>query len=104
MENDIEGLEKICGLKPPNVEFILVGNNPNFVYQSDPSYLVKILYDIDGNIINVNSWLECANYAFGGWSDILPGTINWEKNAFFVYSILIISYLAKDKLKKLLYK
>ena len=104
MENNIGDLEKICGTKPYNVEFILIGNNPEFVYQSDPSYLVKILYDIDGNIINVNSWLECANYASGGWSDVLPGMINWERNTFFIYSIFIISYLLKNKLKGFLYK
>ena len=24
--------------------------------------------DIEGNIINVNSWFECANYVNGGWT------------------------------------
>ena len=26
------------------------------------------LFDIDGNVINVNSWFECANYVNGGWT------------------------------------
>ena len=59
MEIDISKLEEVCGSKPSNMEFILVGNDPNFVYQIDPSYQVKILYDAESNIINVNSWLEC---------------------------------------------
>tara|TARA_B000000475_G_C15806810_1_gene369888 strand:- start:280 stop:594 length:315 start_codon:yes stop_codon:yes gene_type:complete len=99
MENNISELENICGLKPVDVEFILVGNNPNFIYQNDANYLVKILYDLDGNIINVNSWLECANYAAGGWSNIIPGTVNWEKNIFILYSLLTITYLMKNKIR-----
>ena len=26
------------------------------------------LFDIEGNVIEVNSWFECAHYVNGGWS------------------------------------
>tara|TARA_B110000003_G_C16572202_1_gene504767 strand:- start:837 stop:1151 length:315 start_codon:yes stop_codon:yes gene_type:complete len=104
MEIDISKLEEVCGSKPSNMEFILVGNDPNFVYQIDPSYQVKILYDAESNIINVNSWLECGNYVAGGWSDVLPGMINWERSILIIYSLIIVSYLIKDKLKDLLFR
>ena len=32
-----------------------------------------VLYDLDGNIVNVNSWIECAHYVSGGWS-VNPAT------------------------------
>ena len=32
-----------------------------------PNFDVVVLFDIEGNIINVNSWIECAHYVSGGW-------------------------------------
>ena len=36
-----------CGLKPYNVEFIDVGNNPNFVFTNDSNFETVILYDAE---------------------------------------------------------
>ena len=104
MEQNITTIEKICGAKPADVDFIIVGNDPNFVFVPQENYILKVLYDLDGNIINVTSWLECANYVNGGWTDLIPGTVNWEKNIFIAYLIIFFGYLAIGRLIKFLKK
>tara|TARA_X000000368_G_scaffold404209_1_gene379981 strand:- start:3604 stop:3927 length:324 start_codon:yes stop_codon:yes gene_type:complete len=107
MEANIPEIEKICGVKPDDVEFYVVGNDPNFVFTPDPSYGQKVLYyinEIDETIINVTSWFECANYVNGGWVDSLIPKINWEKNLFFSYLLFLLLYLSKDTFRKLLIK
>ena len=39
-----------CGIKPTNVELIIVGNDPNFVFANDPNFQTVVLYDIEGSI------------------------------------------------------
>ena len=68
METNLEIIEQNCGNQPENQEFFIVGNDPNFVFENDPNFETLRLFDVDGNIINVNSWFECANYVYGGWS------------------------------------
>ncbi|GIR20357.1 hypothetical protein CM15mP35_06180 [bacterium] len=68
METNLEIIEKNCGNQPENQEFFIVGNDPNFVFENDPNFETLRLFDVEGNIINVNSWFECANYVNGGWS------------------------------------
>ena len=81
-----------CGLKPSNVEYVDVGNNPNFVFTNDPNFETVILYDVEGNIINVNSWLECAHYVNGGWVENMDAFINEERILFFV---LVVSFFVR---------
>lgn len=66
MDNEIE---LICGLNKNNDILSEVGNNPDFVFINDSNYETITLFDVDGNIINVNSWIECAHYVNGGWSN-----------------------------------
>lgn len=68
MEIDLNLIEESCGKQPENQEFFIVGNDPNFVFENDPNFETLRLFDIDGNIVNVNSWFECANYVNGGWT------------------------------------
>ena len=68
METNLEIIEKNCGNQPENQEFFIVGNDPNFVFENAPNFETLRLFDVEGNIINVNSWFECANYVNGGWS------------------------------------
>ena len=68
MEKNLIIIEKFCGIKPSNQKLIEIGNDPNFIFENDPNFNVIRLFDIEGNIINVNSWFECANYVYGGWS------------------------------------
>tara|TARA_B100000965_G_scaffold389952_1_gene396245 strand:- start:3193 stop:3504 length:312 start_codon:yes stop_codon:yes gene_type:complete len=77
-----------CGIKPTNVELIIVGNDPNYVFANDPNFQTVVLYDIEGNVINVNSWLECANYVNGGWVNNLDVFINEERIFFFTILLL----------------
>ena len=77
-----------CGIKPTDVELIIVGNDPNFVFANDPNFQTVVLYDIEGNVINVNSWLECANYVNGGWVNNLDVFINEERILFFIILLL----------------
>ena len=68
METNLEIIEQNCGNQQENQEFFIVGNDPNFVFENDPNFETLRLFDVEGNIINVNSWFECANYVNGGWS------------------------------------
>ena len=67
MEDNLVLIENNCGLKPVSQELIEIGSDPNFVFVNDPEFTTLRLFDIDGNIINVNSWIECAHYVNGGW-------------------------------------
>ena len=59
----------ICGDSDLKPDFEAIGNNTNFVFENDPNFETVRLFDLEGNIVNVNSWLECANYVNGGWTN-----------------------------------
>ena len=67
MEDNLNLIEQNCGTKPQNQELVEIGSDPNFVFVNDPEFNTLILFDVDGNIVNVNSWIECAHYVNGGW-------------------------------------
>jgi len=71
MEENLTNIENICGSIPDNQELIEIGSDPNFIFVNDPNFQTIRLFDIEGNIINVNSWIECANYVNGGWSNTI---------------------------------
>tara|TARA_B110000003_G_C16602410_1_gene516169 strand:+ start:921 stop:1232 length:312 start_codon:yes stop_codon:yes gene_type:complete len=79
----------ICGNSDYIFDFKAIGNDPNFVFVNDPTYSTVKLFDIEGNIINVNSWIECANYVNGGWSNIITSLVNYERNLFFILFLSI---------------
>ena len=68
MKNIFFDIEKNCGENIDNIQYSDPGNDPNFVFENDPLFIAIRLFDADGNIINVNSWIECAHYVNGGWS------------------------------------
>lgn len=79
--------EQHCGERPTFIEIVEPGNNPDFVFENDPNFETVVLYDVDGNIVNVNSWIECAHYINGGWSS---NTIsNFEGDKFLALSLVI---------------
>ena len=80
----------ICGESDLKPDFEAIGNNPNFVFENDLSYETVRLFDADGNIVNVNSWLECANYVNGGWTDYSSDFVNGEQLLFFALCGLIV--------------
>jgi len=81
--------EKICGKSNIIPDFEAIGNNPNFVFENDPNFETVRLFDIEGNIINVNSWLECSNYVNGGWTNNASDFINGEQ--YLLFGLLAVS-------------
>ena len=88
----------ICGDGPLD-EIELIGNDPNFVFVSDSSFPTVVLYNEQGSVINVNSWLECANYVNGGWFDGIYDLVNGEKYVFFISITFLIIYKVTSLLK-----
>jgi len=95
MEKEIIG---ICG-DGPLAEIELIGNDPNFVFVNDSSFQTLVLYNEQGSVINVNSWLECANYVNGGWFDGIYDLINGEKYVFISSVTFLIVYKVTTLLK-----
>lgn len=69
MEENLINVESNCGIAPEGISYFDPGNDPNFVFVNDPSFIKVTLYDSEGNIANMNSWFECAHYVNGGWSN-----------------------------------
>ena len=93
-------IESICGVKPEGIEYFDPGNNPNFVFENDPNYETVVLYNSEGTVINVNSWIECANYVEGGWTNSLISNSNSELYYFlfligFTFSLFIYKLIQK---------
>jgi hypothetical protein len=89
-------VKKICGIS--NIELPEIGSDPNFVFTNDPLFDTIVLYSSEGNVINVNSWIECAHYVKGGWSNTL---IVGSGNEIILYG-LILCYLSYFIVKKFL--
>ena len=51
----------------------------------------------EGKIINVNSWIECANYVNGGWFSDKIDLINGEKLVLYTTIILLIIHFISSK-------
>tara|TARA_B100001939_G_C16917535_1_gene607659 strand:- start:1050 stop:1358 length:309 start_codon:yes stop_codon:yes gene_type:complete len=80
----------ICGQSDLKPDFEAIGNNPNFVFENDPNFESLRLFDFDGNVVNVNSWLECANYVNGGWTNNISDFTNGEQILFFLFCSTIV--------------
>ena len=86
MEENLTQIESNCGIAPEGTTYADPGNDPNFVFINDPNFEIVTLFDIEGNIINVNSWIECAHYISGGWSG--SQIINFQGDRYLFFSIL----------------
>lgn len=91
----------ICGESEEIFDFEVVGNDPNFIFENDPNFETVVLYDPDGNIVNVNSWIECANYASGIWTNGLYGQVDPERILLIITIISISLYMGIKKLLKI---
>ena len=94
-------IEKICGESELTPDFDAIASNPAFVFDPDLAYETLVLYNSDGLIINVNSWLECANYVNGGWFASINNLINYEKRLFFILLFFTTSYITIEIAQKL---
>ena len=102
MEEKIKVIEENCGKKPIDEEFIEIGNDPNFVFQNDPNFESLRLFDVDNNVVNVNSWIECAHYVSGGWGRNSTSTFSSDLIYLFIVVGITITYsLIRLYLKKL---
>ena len=72
MENNL--VQNFCGAYPPNHIFKDISSNPNFVFENDPGYSQVMLWDVEGNWVYVNSFIECEHYVLGGWNYFPPKT------------------------------
>tara|TARA_Y100001958_G_C21128853_1_gene470772 strand:+ start:319 stop:645 length:327 start_codon:yes stop_codon:yes gene_type:complete len=84
-------IEQICGEQVGNISSSDIQNDPNFIFENDPTFETLVLYSSDGTIINVNSWIECANYVQGGWSNSLILSSNYH--IYYFYAALLTSGL-----------
>tara|TARA_B100001564_G_scaffold167482_1_gene140667 strand:+ start:295 stop:603 length:309 start_codon:yes stop_codon:yes gene_type:complete len=89
--------EVICGISDLKPNFEEIGNNPNFVFENDPNFETIKLFDVEGNIVNVNSWLECANYVNGGWTNNISDFVDGEKFLFFFLTVLLTIGVVVEK-------
>tara|TARA_Y100000389_G_scaffold167423_1_gene172616 strand:+ start:151 stop:486 length:336 start_codon:yes stop_codon:yes gene_type:complete len=92
MNENINNAENSCGLAPDGISYFDPGNDPNFVFTKDPSFEIVTLYDVEGNIANMNSWFECAHYVNGGWSS--AQIVNFQGDKFLFFTLLGISLIS----------
>ena len=85
-------IEKICGVSENIPNFQEIENSPNFVFTPDKSFETITLFDKEGNVVNLNSWLECAYYVKGGWTNNISDFFDGEKFMFFCLLLIPIFY------------
>ena len=96
----MENIIKNCGPGGNLQDLENISSDPNFIFQNDPDFATLTLYDLEGNVINVSSWLECANYVNGGWSIENLDNYNGELVIFAITLSIIGIFWAIKKLKK----
>lgn len=94
----------LCGNYPTNFSKADVASNPDYVFQNDSSYSSVQLWDIEGNTVFVNSFLECEHYVMGGWHYLKFNESLTELNfqlilGGFVAILIISRFLLKKYLK-----
>lgn len=92
---------KICGESDLLPELEKIQSDPSFVFEPDPSFNPITLFNEIGDTIMVNSWIECANYVNGGWTNFLIETINYEKYLFFILGLGSMMLIFPEILKKI---
>lgn len=87
----IEIVQKLCGEYP--VEYIKpeINSIPNFVFENDVNFETVQLWDVDGNTVFVNSFIECEHYVAGGWT-YFEGSLNTTESTFQLYLGLIVIF------------
>ena len=96
----IFNVERICGIEVGEFSLESIQNNPNFIFENDPNYETVVLYNSEGAVINVNSWIECANYVEGGWTNGLISSSTTEMYYFLFLLGLLITLLGYKFLQK----
>ena len=93
LNNDVVNF---CGEYPENFIKIDISSNPDYVFENDADFESIQLFDVEGNIVFVNSFQECQHYVTGGWN-FIPNQIDEGQyhSALSVFSILLtfVGYL-----------
>ena len=95
---------KICGDSPLIPNFEEISNSPNYVFTPDPNFTKVTLFDVAGNVVNLNSWIECAFYVNGGWTNNVSDFVNGEKTVFLFLVFGSIGYIIFDKFLSKIFK
>jgi len=85
-------INNICGESDDKFDLSSIANDPNFVFENDPNFEALLLYNSEGDVISVNSWIECANYVSGGWSSNLISLTNYDELFFYFLLSITFSY------------
>ena len=91
-------IEVICGKTDVVPNFSEISNTPNYVFSPDPNFDVVSLFDREGNVVNLNSWIECAYYVNGGWTNNLSDFVNGEQILFFTLLVFSSLYLVGKRM------
>ena len=93
LNNDVVNF---CGEYPENFIKIDISSNSDYVFENDADFDSVQLFDVEGNIVFVNSFQECQHYVTGGWN-FTPNQIDESQyhSALSVFSILLtfVGYL-----------
>ena len=93
-------VNNICGESDGTFDLSSIASDPNFVFENDPNFEALKLYNSEGDVIFVNSWVECANYVSGGWSNNIISSNHDELFFYFLSSLLLGYFLIKRYLFK----
>ena len=85
-------IELICGVSDKIPNFEEIDSSSNYIFTPDPDFNPVRLFDFDGNVVFLNSWIECAYYVRGGWTDSVSDFVNGEKILFFAIAGLFVVY------------
>lgn len=92
---------ELCGDYPEDFIKEDIDSNPNYVFVPDTQYLSKLLYNLDGSSIIVNSFIECEHYVSGGWDyqPIKNSELNYQNSlTLMVVSLIFLVYI-REKIK-----
>ena len=84
-------LTNICGVQPEGFVKLDISSDPNFIFNNDPNFPAKQLFDGEGNTVFVNSYLECQHYVLGGWdfTPLVNSELLLQESLLYVVSILL---------------
>ena len=91
-------ISNICGNQPEGFVKIDISSDPNFIFENDPNYAAKQLFDGEGNTVFVNSYLECQHYVLGGWNytPLKNSEILLQESLLFVVTALLVITFVKN--------
>ena len=86
-----EKITGICGNYPENFTKLDISSNPDFIFENDPSYEGVKLWDLDGNTVFVNSFLECEHYVSGGWVQSPTSSLISESSLQLILGLFVVA-------------